>query len=321
MSSNWLEAGQPTQEGSSNLAGERSSEDGVAVLVTGSSSGFGDVIVRTLACRGNHVFATMRDVSGRNHDAAQRLKAWAQTNDASLEVIEMDVADDESVQAAVASILEAGNRINVVVNNAGIAAAGPLEAFDTSQMTHLLNVNAIGPMRVDKAVLPHMRARGSGLLIHVSSTLGRVLPGGGGLYPASKWALEGLAESLRYQVAAFGVDVVILEPGSFPTPATGRAMMPAHEAIAQEYAAAGAGVRRPVEPGPDYVLPDLQEIGDAVFDIIQTPSGERRTRYVAGPIFTEGVDQFNQQYEATRLRLIEVLKRPDQAITWGRREK
>ena len=294
---------------------------GVSVLVTGSSSGFGEVIVNTLACHGHHVFATMRDVCGRNREAALRLEDWAQTNDASLEVVEMDVADDDSVQAAVASILEAGHQLDVVVNNAGIAAAGPLEAFDTSQMAHLLNVNAIGPMRVDKAVLPHMRARGSGLLLHVSSTLGRVLPGGGGLYPASKWALEGLAESLRYQVAAFGVDVVILEPGSFPTPATSNAMLPAHEAIAQEYAAAGSGPRRFVEPGPDYVLPDLQQIGDAVLDIVQTPSGERRMRYVVGPIFTEGVDQFNQEYEATKLRLIEVLKRPDQAITWGRREK
>jgi NAD(P)-dependent dehydrogenase (short-subunit alcohol dehydrogenase family) len=289
--------------------------------VTGSSSGFGEVIVKTLACQGLHVFATMRDVRDRNREAALRLESWAHDNEASLEVVEMDVADDTSVQDAVASILGSGRHIDTVVNNAGIAAAGPLEAFDTTQMAHLLNVNAVGPMRVDKAVLPHMRERGSGLLLHVSSTLGRVLPGSGGLYPASKWALEGLAESLRYQVAAFGIDVVILEPGSFPTPATSNAMRPTNEDIAQEYARAGAGIRRAVEPGPDYELPDLQEIGDAVLAIIRTPNGERRLRYVVGPIFTEGVVQYNEEYEATKLRLIEALKRPDQAITWGRREK
>jgi NAD(P)-dependent dehydrogenase (short-subunit alcohol dehydrogenase family) len=293
----------------------------MSVLVTGSSSGFGEVIVRTLACAGYHVLATMRDAASKNRDTAQQLVAWAHTTNRSLEIVEMDVTDDDSVNGAVARILDSGCDIDVVVNNAGIAAAGPIEAFDTSQMWQVLNTNAIGPIRVDRAVLPHMRARRSGLLIHVSSTLGRILPGSGGLYPASKWALEGLAESLRYQVAPFGVDIVILEPGSFPTPAVGRAMLPADDSIAREYAAMGAGMRRPAEPGPGYVLPDVQEIGDAVRSIIETPTGERQLRYVVGPIFTEGVNQFNQEYEATKLRLIEALKRPDQAITWGMRDK
>lgn len=262
----------------------------------------------------------MRDVAGRNRETAQRLESWARDNKLSVQIVEMDVADDASVQAAIKSILDSGQQIDVVVNNAGIAAAGPIEAFDQSQMLSLFQVNVFGPIRVDQAVLPHMRARGSGLLIHITSTLGRILPGSGGVYPASKWAIEGLAESLRYQVAPFGVDVVILEPGSFPTPAVANAMVAAHEDIAREYAARGGGVRRAVEPGPDYVYPDIQEVADAVKAIVDAPAGERQLRYVVGPIFTEGVDEYNQAYEAAKQRLIEALKRPDQAILWVRRE-
>ena len=301
------------------MSNDRTGQE-LSVLVTGSSSGFGDVIVRTLARAGYHVFATMREAQGRNRGAAAGLETWAKASGVSLSVLEMDVADDASVGAAVASILDAGGHIDIVVNNAGIAAAGPIEAFDSDQVYQLFNVNAFGPIRVDRAVLPHMRLRGSGLLLHVSSTLGRILPGGGGLYPATKWALEGLAESLRYQVAPFEIDVVILEPGSFPTPAVSRGMLPANEEVARDYAAQGAASRRSVEPSPDYRPPDIQEVADAVLRIVDMPAGQRDLRYVVGPIFTEGVDEFNQQYEAAKARLTASLQRPDQAITWGRRQ-
>src|SRR5205823_11843689 len=112
----------------------------------------------------------------------------------------------------------------VLGNDAGASAAGPLEAFSIEQMTALLDLNVLGPMRVNKAVLPSMRARRSGLIIWITSTLGRVLPLRGGLYPATKWAAEGFAESLHYQLKPFGIDVAILEPGSFPTPAMGKSM-------------------------------------------------------------------------------------------------
>jgi NAD(P)-dependent dehydrogenase (short-subunit alcohol dehydrogenase family) len=287
------------------------------VLVTGSSSGFGEVIVKTLADAGYRVFATMRDVAGRNAPTAAALREWAGQHRADLHVLEMDVADDASVETAVATILNAGDRLDVVVNNAGITAGGPLESFSSAQIQELFNINAFGPVRVDRAVLPHMRARGAGLLLHVSSTLGRILPGGGGLYPASKWALEGLIESLHYQVAPFGVDVVLLEPGSFPTPAVSRGLRPANPAVAAEYAARPGGPRR-AEAGPDFVYPDIQEVADAVRLLIEMPQGGRPLRFVVGPIFTTGVEEFNQKYEEHKQRLAESLKRPDQAIPWGR---
>lgn len=109
---------------------------------------------------------------------------------------------------------EAGS-IDVVVNNAGIASIGPTEAFDLDQVQAIFDTNVFGALRVHKAVLPGMRARRSGLLIHISSALGRVLPGIGGPYSASKWALEGLAEGIAHQVRPFGVDVVLIEPVAF----------------------------------------------------------------------------------------------------------
>jgi NAD(P)-dependent dehydrogenase (short-subunit alcohol dehydrogenase family) len=287
------------------------------VLITGCSSGFGELIAKTLARAGYNVFATMRGVQDRNADAARALAAWARHDNLRLQIVEMDVADTASVAAAVAEVFASAGRIDVVVNNAGIAARGPLEAFDIEQMQELFNINVFGPLRVDKAVLPHMRERRSGLLIHVSSTLGRVLPGTGGLYPASNWAREGLAESLHYQLRPFGIDVVILEPGTFPTPATSKGLMPNDTAVAAAYAAVAPPTQRAREVSPDYKRPDPQEVADAVLRIIETPAGQRPLRQVVGPIFTLGVAEYNEIYERVRDALAESLRRPDQAITWG----
>ena len=198
------------------LAGADRVSESQVILVTGSSSGFGALIVRTLAREGHHVFASMRAMSSRNAGAAAELSAWAQSEGVRLDVVEMDVTSETSVQTCVDDVLARAGRIDVVVNNAGASASGPIEAFSEVQVEALYSLNVFGPWRVNKAVLPSMRQQRSGLLLHISSTLGRVLPGSGGLYPATKWALEGLTESLSYQVKAFGVDVVLLEPGVLP---------------------------------------------------------------------------------------------------------
>jgi NAD(P)-dependent dehydrogenase (short-subunit alcohol dehydrogenase family) len=298
----------------------------LTILVTGCSSGFGELIAKTLASAGHHVYATMRGVQSRNATAAESLRQWAREQSLALDVLELDVTDDESVQAAVAQALASGDGIDVVVNNAGASAAGPLEAFSIEQMAALLSLNVLGPMRVNNAVLPTMRARGSGLIIWITSTLGRVLPGRGGLYPATKWAAEGFAESLHYQVAPFGIDVAILEPGSFPTPATFKSMPAANQEIAAAYAArpATAGPARqsaPAGPGRQsapagHQPPDPQEVADAVKRLIDLPAGQRPLRTVVGPVFTEGVAAYNQTYEQVRENLAASLRRPDQAITW-----
>lgn len=294
--------------------------DQQVILVTGSSSGFGDLIVRTLALVGHHVFATMRDVGDRNLEPSIRLAKWAKEQRVRLEIVELDVTDDASVKAAVGAVVASAGRIDVVVNNAGAGAVGPIEAFSMDQIKAVFDLNAFGPLRVNKAVLPMMRKQRSGLIIHVTSTLGRILPRTGGLYPATKWAVEGLAESMHYQVRPFGIDVVILEPGSFPTPAMTKAVVASDDHITAEYAAAGSRVQRQSpDPGSDYKLPDPQDIADAVKGLVALPAGQRPLRMVVGPVFTEGVEEFNALYERARDRLAESLERPDQAITWRRR--
>ena len=287
-----------------------------SVLVTGCSSGFGELIVKTLAREGHRVYATMRGIADRNAVAAEQLREWAVQTNTALEVVELDVTSDASVANAVASILAQGH-LDVVVNNAGASARGPLEAFSSEQMAALLSLNALGPMRVNKAVLPAMRARRAGFIIWITSTLGRVLPGSGGLYPATKWAAEGLAETLHHQVAAFGIDVTILEPGSFPSQAASKSMVAEDQAIAADYAAASPpnGATRSAA-NPAAPRPDPQEVADAVKRLIDLPAGQRPLRSVVGPVFTEGVAEYNQAYEQLRAHLEEVLRRPDQAITW-----
>jgi NAD(P)-dependent dehydrogenase (short-subunit alcohol dehydrogenase family) len=289
------------------------------VLITGCSAGFGEVIAKTAALAGHRVFASMRDIAGRNRDASEALRSWADARHLSLQTLEMDVASDESVKNAFAQLSTMGAGVDVVVNNAGVAAMGPLESFDIDQVRYLYEVNVFGPVRVDKAALPGMRERHSGLLIHVSSTLGRVLPRSGGLYPASKWALEGLAESLSYEVRPFGIDVVILEPGAFPTTATSRGLRPNGTDVAAEYAAAAAPRLQTGQPDSSYQLPDLQLVGDEVCRLISLPPGQRPLRAVVGPIFTEGVAEYNAEYERVRDHMREVLRRPDQAVTWVQR--
>ena len=232
---------------------------------------------------------------------------WARAKGLNLDVLELDVTRDDSVTAAVEEAYLKAGRIDVVVNNAGASARGPLEAFSIEEMQDLFNLNAFGPMRVDKAVLPAMRARRSGLLIHVSSTLGRVLPGSGGLYPSTKWALEGLVESLHYQVQPFGVEAILVEPGSYPTPATGKAAHASGAEISREYEA----VAPPPSRTGSHPLPQSanQEVADAIKELIDLPAGTRPLRTVVGSVFTEGVAEYNECYEATKARLRSTLNR------------
>jgi NAD(P)-dependent dehydrogenase (short-subunit alcohol dehydrogenase family) len=286
-----------------------------SVLVTGCSSGFGKLIARTMGKSGYRVYATMRDVRRRNADAAAELSEWAAGHDASIDVLEMDVGSGASVNAAVQAILGAGGEIDIVVNNAGITAWGPSEAFDFEQMFELYNINLFGPWRVNKAVLPHMRKRRSGLIVHVTSVVGRACLAGG-LYPASKWAAEGLGESMARELRPLGVDVVLLEPGSYPTAWIGRGMTPADKDAAEDYAGIIGSPKQGCQPGSDYRSPDPQEVADEVRRLAALPPGERPLRTVVGHIFTEGVAEYNEAYEGMRRRLIDALERPDQARPW-----
>ena len=188
------------------------------VLVTGSNSGFGRLIVETLARQGYIVFAGMRATSGRNAPAAEELLSLADREQLALHIVELDVTDDASVERAITSVIAATGRLDVVVNNAGMAYIGPLEAYTPEQVQQQFETNVFGILRVNRAALPQMRQQGSGLLLQIGSLAGRMALPFQGLYGATKFALEGLTESYRDELAPFGIDAALIEPGTYPTP-------------------------------------------------------------------------------------------------------
>ena len=187
------------------------------ILVTGSSSGFGFLIARTLLNAEHTVFAAMRGLDHKNADNANKLKSQAAETNGRLHLLDMDVTDTDSVNAAVRQALDLEGRIDVVVNNAGYGLSGYAETVTEEQLTRQLDVNVVGVQRVTRAVLPAMRKAGKGLIVNISSVMGRLIFPFAAAYTASKYALEGLSESYRYELAGTGVDVAIIEPGGFGT--------------------------------------------------------------------------------------------------------
>ncbi len=181
------------------------------VLITGSSSGIGRLAAETLARAGHSVYASMRETASKNREAAAALA------NIPVRVIDLDVTKPESVSAAVEAVIEEAGRLDVLINNAGHMAIGITEGFTDAQVQQQMDVNFFGPVRMCRAVLPRMRQRGQGLIIHVSSIVGRVLFPACAFYCASKFALEAYAEVLHYELSELGIESVIVEPGPFPT--------------------------------------------------------------------------------------------------------
>jgi NAD(P)-dependent dehydrogenase (short-subunit alcohol dehydrogenase family) len=184
-----------------------------SVLITGSSSGIGRATAERFAARGWRVFASMR-----NPDAGAALRARAAEAGWRLTTPALDVTSDASVTAATASLLgETGGRLDVLVNNAGYYQFGALEETSPDELRGQLETNVVGVLRVTRAVLSAMRARRTGTIVTLGSVSGRVAIPMVGPYHASKWALEGMIESLRLEMIPFGVRVVLIEPGPYQT--------------------------------------------------------------------------------------------------------
>jgi NAD(P)-dependent dehydrogenase (short-subunit alcohol dehydrogenase family) len=187
----------------------------MVVLVTGCRSGFGLGIAVEAARRGHIVYAGLRDPGTGDALAAAS---------AGLDVrpIALDVTDRAQIDAAVARMLAEHGRIDALVNNAGRALGGPLETIDEDELRDLLDVNVVAPWALTRAVLPAMRAQGSGTVVMISSVSGRMALPGLGAYACSKFALEGLSEAWRHELAPFGVRLFLVEPGPFRTDIWGR---------------------------------------------------------------------------------------------------
>jgi NAD(P)-dependent dehydrogenase (short-subunit alcohol dehydrogenase family) len=265
--------------------------DRQVVLVTGSSTGFGRLISETLARRGHNVFASMRDPAVRNATNAGELRALVGKESLSLHVVDMDVTDEHSVERAVHSCVEQAGRIDVVVNNAGYAVVGLAEATTVDQARSIMDTNFLGCVRVNRAVLPFMRKQRSGLLIHISSGAGRVVIPSFGLYCASKFAMEALAESYHYELAQQGIESCIVEPGAYQTPVFSNTVQAADHARTATYGAANE-IAKKVGAGLAAAAADPQEVADAIASIVETPAGQRKLRYRVHPSDL-GVDAIN----------------------------
>jgi NAD(P)-dependent dehydrogenase (short-subunit alcohol dehydrogenase family) len=186
------------------------------VLITGGATGIGKLAVQSLASAGHIVYASMRDPGGRNAAKALELRNWGSTSNADVRIVELDVLSQESADAAVATIVADTGRIDVVVHNAGRLVIGPAEAFSPADIASVFETNFIGHHRVNKAVLPAMRERESGLVLWVSSTTVRGgFPPFLGPYAAAKAAADSLAVSMSYELARFGIETSIVVPGAF----------------------------------------------------------------------------------------------------------
>jgi NAD(P)-dependent dehydrogenase (short-subunit alcohol dehydrogenase family) len=273
------------------------------VLITGTSSGFGRLIAETLARKNFQVFATMRDLSGRNAAAAREIAELAKRESLSFEPLELEVTEDTSVERAVSKVTMKCGRIDVLVNNAGHGIMDLAESVTMAQAQRQLNTNFFGVLRMNRAVLPVMRRQGSGLLLHVSSGAGRLAIPGMGLYCASKFAMEALAETYRYELAALGIDSVIIEPGAYATPIMQkleRGEDPGRKAGYGEMAQVPERLQAKIASSRS----NPQEIADAVLQIIETPAGQRQLRYRLGP-GGPGVARINALTDEVQAQMLE----------------
>jgi NAD(P)-dependent dehydrogenase (short-subunit alcohol dehydrogenase family) len=273
------------------------------ILVTGASSGFGRDTAETLARTGHVVFASMRDVNSKHRDRASALRKQG------IAVVELDVSNDASVETAVSEVLAHTGRIDVLINNAGIASAGVTEAFTADQAKVIFNTNVVGLLRTTRAVLPTMRAQGSGLIINIGSILGRVTFPFFGIYGASKFAVEALTESLRCEVSQLGIEVVLVQPSAYPTNMYAVIQQPADTARAAAYGVVGEIPGKMFETFKGMFAsadaPDPHDVAAAIAKVIATPEGARAARLVVGQAF--GADSVNDAVAPIQRRVLEDL--------------
>ena len=273
------------------------------ILITGASTGFGRDTAETLTREGHRVFASSRDIAGRNKSHADALRGK------DINVVELDVTNNKSVESAVSNVLSQAGRIDVLVNNAGIASAGVSEAFTPEQVRELFEVNVFGIQRVLRAVLPTLRKQGDGLVINVGSILGRVTFPFFGLYGASKYAVEALTDSYRYELSQLGVDVVLVQPSAYPTSMYASAQQPSDTARGEAYGEIGA------IPGKMFATfteifqnknaPNPHDVPAAIAKLVSQAKGSRPARVVVGEPY--GSDVVNRLTESVQAQVIEGL--------------
>jgi NAD(P)-dependent dehydrogenase (short-subunit alcohol dehydrogenase family) len=273
------------------------------ILITGASTGFGRDTAETLAHAGHTVFASMRDPQAKNRDHAEKLRRQG------INVVELDVSSDDSVHRAVKEMLAHAPCIDVLVNNAGIASAGVTEAFTPDQAKVVFNTNVVGLLRTIREVLPVMRRQGNGLIINIGSILGRITFPFFGIYGASKFAVEALTDSLRYEVSQLGIEVALVQPSAYPTPMYASAQQPADTDRAAAYGAVGeipgAMFKHFMTTFQSADAPNPHDVAEAIAKLVALPKGSRPARTVVGAPF--GSDTVNEQTAPVQAHVVEAL--------------
>jgi NAD(P)-dependent dehydrogenase (short-subunit alcohol dehydrogenase family) len=255
------------------------------ILVTGASSGFGRLTAEALAKAGHTVYASMRDVAGRNAKNTAEMVEISARDGVDLRALELDVQSEPSANAAVEKIIAASGRIDALVHNAGHMMFGPAEAFTPEQFAQQYDVNVLGTQRVNRAALPHMRKQKQGLLVWVSSS-----SSAGGTPPylspyfAAKAAMDALAVQYARELSRWGIETSIVVPGAFTkgTNHFAHSGRPADAARLAEYEAGPyKGFSEQVQKAFAAIVPDdadVAGVADAIVDIVNAPFGKRPFR-------------------------------------------
>lgn len=236
-------------------------------LITGAARGFGASIARSALRRGDSVVAAVRDV-----DAARAaLGEWADSD--RFLPLHVDVTDARSVEAAVAETVRRFERLDVVVNNAGVGIVGAVEEVSEAEARRVFDVNVFGVLTVLRSTLPVLRAQGHGRIIMMSSMGGVSQPGAGwGVYGASKFALEGLSEALRHEVDPLGIDVTLVEPGGFRTAFLDTASLRLAAQEIADYAPTSGRTREISSSRHGTQAGDPERAAEAIVDLASAPN-------------------------------------------------
>lgn len=273
------------------------------VLITGASSGFGKLIVEFLSKKKFQVIASMRDVNGKNSKIASELNKLSDN----VKIEELDVSCSNSVKKAVGNTVDKFNKIDVIVNNAGIMNVGLAEGFTIPQLEKQMDINYIGVARVFKEAIPYMKRNKSGLFVTISSIAGRIIFPFLSTYNPSKFAVEALAEIYRYELSAFKIDSVIIEPGPFPTNLIKNAPRPEDTKSLEDYGELANAAEQTMQYFKDFMKNnpecDSNLISEAILKLINLSYGERPLRTVCGLDY--GVSEINSITEKYQLNILQ----------------
>jgi NAD(P)-dependent dehydrogenase (short-subunit alcohol dehydrogenase family) len=280
------------------------------IIVTGASSGFGLMTAKALAHAGHTVYASMRDVAGKNAPQVASIADYAKANGVDLRTVELDVQSEPSAATAIATVVRDHGHLDVVVHNAGHMSYGPAEAFTPEQFAQLYDINVLGTQRVNRAALPQLRKQGRGLLVWVSSSSSR-----GGTPPylapyfAAKAGMDALAVSYAGELARWGIETSIVVPGAFTkgTNHFAHSGSPADQQRAEEYASGptadfsevafkGLADLEPADADP-------QTVADAIVEVVDKPFGKRPFRVHIDPS-EDGAEIVNGMADRVRAELL-----------------